>query len=150
MKMFLLGMLVMSIVATIGLIIENKTDGRVTALCLGPAMWAYLFTSTLYYRIQIWFRFLNVRSILLDEDGYPWAVPHYAVEAYRTIGWDFPPLKSQLYKTCCERADEWNPRFVHSNVPNTRYAPKSVWKDFPQVSKKEAKKIMKRYSRSVI
>lgn len=146
-KAFLLGVCVMSVLAFIGICLID--EGRAWGIFLsGPACWAAFFVGAVVKQIRWWKRNHRKRSLLLGKNDCIYAVPVWAADAFRLVkGWDFPytPCASEKIKKLVEklneRKDEWDKNDINMRRVSMRYVPKSVWKDFKQIKRKEVKKI---------
>ncbi len=148
---FFAGIGIMSILATIGLLLADTKSDWYAFLC-GPAFWICFIVCLIVHGITHWKRYHSKRSLLLDENDKLWVVPLWATEAYQEVkGWEFPSKYSKnknnqkianLLQNC---KDKWDKEDININLVSMRYAPKSIWLDFPRVPRQEAKKILKEY-----
>lgn len=144
---FILGMCVMSAFAFIAVcLIDDGKDWSVF-LC-GSVAWVVITFRSAAESIQCWRRDYNKRSLLLDENNHIHVVPIWAADAFCLVkDWSFPSKFSKdenvqrMAAMFNERKEEWGKEDINMGFVNMRYASRSVWQDFIQVKRKEAKKI---------
>lgn len=151
---FLTGMVIMSISSMIAvwLVDDGKDWGK---LFCGPAFWIVVLFGFVKSGVSHWVKFHDKRSLLFDEEnGVLYAVPIWATEAYRLVkGWNFPSKYSsnennrRIAAAIQKRKKEWDEQDINMGQVNMRYAPKSVWHNRLQVTRRGAKQILRESKR---
>lgn len=132
---FILGILLMSLFATIGVYLID--DGYTFApLLMGPIAWTVCIFILLYDKITHYLKYRNVRSLLICPDGKIRYIKDQLADTMRECEdrkYDFPTFVEYPEWN----VNDWNKDFVFLDIGNVRYAPKKVWKQYEPISKEE-------------
>ena len=132
---FIIGVLFMSLCASIGALLLDK-GYDFAFLLMGPIAWIILIVALIYNILSHYLRYHNVRSLLVCPDGEIRYIKHELVDVMRNCNdrdYEFPNFKEHAEWD----TDEWDKRFVCLGRGNMRYVPKKIWNEYDPISKEE-------------
>lgn len=131
---FILGILIMSTIATVGFIIAYNKDSDYMALLMGPVAWFLLLIVYIYEKITYYNKYHDVRSLLICPDGEIRYVNNKLADTMlecTDMTYNFPQFKDHPEWD----VNDWKKEFTC----NMRYTPKKVWSQYEPISKEAIK-----------
>ena len=128
---FILGILIMSTIATVGFIIFCDKNEDYMVLLMGPVAWAC-------DKITYYIKYYNVRTLLVCPDGEIRYVNDKLADVLiecEDREYHFP----EFSKHPEWNVNDWKKDFVWCGIGNMRYTPKKVWSQYEPISKEEIK-----------
>lgn len=128
---FILGILIMSTISTIGIIVCNNKNEDYGVLFMGPTAWVC-------DKITYYIKYYNVRTLLVCPDGEIRYVDDRLADILTECEdreYHFPEFSKHPEWD----ANDWKKDFVWCGIGNMRYSPKKVWSQYEPISKEEIK-----------
>lgn len=135
---FILGILIMSTIATVGFIIAYNKDSDYMALLMGPVAWFLLLIVYIYEKITYYNKYHDVRSLLICPDGEIRYVNDKLADILIECE-DREHHFPEFSKHPEWNVNDWKKDFVWCGIGNMRYSPKKVWSQYEPISKEEIK-----------
>ena len=135
---FILGILIMSTIATVGFIIAYNKDSDYMALLMGPVAWFLLLIVYIYEKITYYNKYHDVRSLLICPDGEIRYINNKLADILiecEDREYHFPEFSKHPEWD----ANDWKKDFIWCGIGNMRYSPKKVWSQYEPISKEEIK-----------
>ena len=133
---FILGILTMSTIATIGFIIFCDKNEDYMVLLMGPVAWVLILVVWACDKITYYIKYYNMRSLLVCPDGEIRYVNDKLADVLiecEDREYNFPKFKDHPEWD----VNDWKKDFVWCGIGNMRYAPKKVWSQYEPISKEE-------------
>lgn len=139
-KGIIIGVLIMSVLITIGATNTNNMDSPLFIFCMGPIAWILALLVAIIGKIKDIIRHQKFRGLILCPDG--------EIRSCRSLDLDFYARKEnysvpdkKLFK---EKEHFWSKEYISETLGiNLRYTPKKVWKNLeklPDITKEEKEK----------
>ena len=135
---FILGILIMSTISTIGIIVCNNKNEDCGVLFMGPTAWVWLLVIWVCDKITYYNKYHDVRSLLVCPDGKIRYVNDKLADVLiecEDREYHFP----EFSKHPEWNVNDWKKDFVWCGIGNMRYSPKKVWSQYEPISKEEIK-----------
>lgn len=135
---FILGILIMSTISTIGFIIFCDKNEDYMVLLMGPVAWVLILVVWACDKITYYIKYYNVRSLLVCPDGEIRYVNDKLADVLiecEDREYNFP----EFSKHPEWNVNDWKKDFVWCGIGNMRYSPKKVWSQYEPISKEEIK-----------
>lgn len=137
MGMFLLGVMLASVCATIAMIQVDKGNDQWAGLA-GPAFWILCLGVGIGYLFKQLWKKLTYRAILVDKENNIWVVPYKYADALRVVNkWKFPEGEAREMFSYLDA----------EKTLNFRYCPPDIWKGYPEARKVVYKRAWRIYKR---
>lgn len=133
---FILGILIMSTISTIGFIIFCDKNEDYMVLLMGPVAWVLILVVWACDKITYYIKYYNMRSLLVCPDGEIRYVNDKLADVLiecEDREYHFP----EFSKHPEWNVNDWKKDFVWCGIGNMRYAPKKVWSQYEPISKEE-------------
>ena len=133
---FILGILIMSTIATIGFIIFCDKNEDYSVLFMGPTAWVLILGVWACNKITYYNKYHDVRSLLVCPDGKIRYVNDKLADILTECEdreYHFP----EFSKHPEWNVNDWKKEFVWCGIGNMRYSPKKVWSQYEPISKEE-------------
>lgn len=135
---FILGILIMSTIATIGFVIFCDKNEDYITFFMGPVAWVLILVVWACDKITYYIKYYNVRTLLVCPDGEI----RYVNDKLANVliecedrEYNFPKFKDHPEWD----VNDWKKDFVWCGIGNMRYTPKKVWSQYEPISKEEIK-----------
>lgn len=135
---FILGILIMSTISTIGFIIFCDKNEDYMVLLMGPTAWVLILVVWACDKITYYIKYYNVRTLLVCPDGEIRYVDDRLADILTECEdreYHFP----EFSKHPEWNVNDWKKDFVWCGIGNMRYSPKKVWSQYEPISKEEIK-----------
>ena len=132
---FIIGILVMSTFATIGILLMDNGHDYAILFC-GPVMWIVAVAAYCSRKFNHWATYHDVRSLLVCPDGKIRYIKDQLADTMRECNdkvYEFPSFKDHPEWN----VNDWNKKFTWMDYGNVRYTPKKIWKQYEAISKEE-------------
>ena len=134
---FILGIIVMSAVTTLGMAIEDKTGKDIRLFTTGPIMWVMGLAYAINFYIIESIKDSRTKSLIQCPDGKIRYCNRNKTDYIRQVeGYSFPKFKDVGYPV-----NLWADKHRRRLEANVRYTPKKVWKRFEPIDKKFLKSL---------
>ena len=133
---FILGILIMSTIATIGFIIFYDKNEDYITFFMGPVAWVLILVVWACDKITYYIKYYNVRTLLVCPDGEIRYIDDRLADILTECEdreYHFP----EFSKHPEWNVNDWEKDFVWCCIGNMRYSPKKVWSQYEPISKEE-------------
>ena len=136
---FILGILLMSLFSFFAVLSFDNESDKLGMILSGPITWALVSCFFFLTKTRDYFKFCNVRSLLVCPDGKIRYINDKKADTMRECI-DKEYTYPDFYNYPEWNVNDWAKHFrPYHDCGNVRYAPKKVWTQYEQISNQEYK-----------